>query len=114
MGDGIWVRQRSVDNMGKPVLCQCCWYTVLIMLKEWKYRLRSSIHPAIFAAVYSLSSSLSRILNLSPHYHAEVILASPKLTQAIFAGLGDFFTWKLGERVWERRSREAWAVVRSI
>ena len=36
---------------------------------------------------------------------------APKVTQAIFAALGDFYTWKLGERVYGAGSNEAWAAV---
>lgn len=43
--------------------------------------------------------------------HGELFLAAPKVTQAIIAALGDYYTWKLGERVYGRGSNEAWAAV---
>ncbi|KAL8799700.1 MAG: hypothetical protein Q9200_007470 [Gallowayella weberi] len=75
---------------------------------EWKNQLRSAIHPALFAGVYWLSTELSKLLQLTPEYHAELLLAAPKVTQAIFAALGDYYTWKLGERIYGRGSNEAW------
>ena len=36
---------------------------------------------------------------------------APKVTQAIFAALGDYYTWKLGECVYGVGSNEAWAAV---
>lgn len=39
------------------------------------------------------------------------MLAAPKVTQAIFAALGDYYTWKLGEQVYGHGSNEAWAAV---
>ncbi|KAL8630846.1 hypothetical protein Q9189_003431 [Teloschistes chrysophthalmus] len=78
---------------------------------EWKNHLRSAIHPAIFAAVYRLSSELSNVLRLTPEYRAELLLAAPKATQAVIAALGDYYTWKLSERVYGKGSSEAWTVL---
>ncbi|KAL9042597.1 MAG: hypothetical protein Q9214_003731 [Letrouitia sp. 1 TL-2023] len=78
---------------------------------EWDNQLRSAIHPTIFALVYWLSSSLSNSLRLSPHIRAELLVAAPKATQAVFAAIGDYYTWKLGERVYGGRSNEAWATL---
>ncbi|KAL8799093.1 MAG: hypothetical protein Q9182_006156 [Xanthomendoza sp. 2 TL-2023] len=75
---------------------------------EWKNQLRSAIHPALFAGVYRISTELSKLLQLTPEYHAELLLASPKIAQAVFAALGDYYTWKLGERMYRRGSNEAW------
>ncbi|KAI4157907.1 MAG: hypothetical protein LQ342_007912 [Letrouitia transgressa] len=80
-------------------------------LQEWENQLRSAIHPTIFALVYWLSSCLSNLLQLSPHIRAELLLAAPKATQAVFAAIGDYYTWKLGERVYGGGSNEAWATV---
>ena len=82
-----------------------------MLAQEWRNHLRSAIHPAIFAAVYRLSSGLSWILHLSPSYRAELLVVAPKVTQAICAALGDYYTWKLAERVYGSGSNEAWAAV---
>ncbi|KAL8778048.1 MAG: hypothetical protein Q9213_007597, partial [Squamulea squamosa] len=64
---------------------------------EWKNQLRSAIHPALFAGIYYLSAELSKLLKLTPYHHAELLLAAPKVTQAVIAALGDYYTWRLGE-----------------
>ncbi|KAL8723020.1 MAG: hypothetical protein Q9181_007371 [Wetmoreana brouardii] len=76
---------------------------------EWKNQLRSAIHPAVFAGVYHLSAQLSKLLRLTPDYHAELLLAAPKVAQAVIAALGDHYTWRLGERIYGKGSNEAWA-----
>ncbi|KAI4281882.1 MAG: hypothetical protein L6R35_005532, partial [Caloplaca aegaea] len=76
---------------------------------EWKTQLRSAIHPVLFAAVYCLCVGFGKLYQLSPMAHGELLLAAPKVTQAIIAALGDYYTWKLGERVYGRGSIEAWA-----
>ena len=86
----------------------------LSIAQEWKNQLRSSIHPALFAAVYWIASLVSSILQLPPAWHADLMIAAPKVTQAIIAALGDYYTWKLGERVYGQGSNEAWASVRSF
>ena len=79
--------------------------------QEWRNHLRSAIHPAIFAAVYWLAACLSWVLRLSPLYRADLLVAAPKVAQAVFAALGDYHTWKLGKRVYGAGSNEAWAAV---
>ena len=39
----------------------------------------------------------------------------PKVAQAVlFAAVGDYYTWKLGEKVYGTGSNEAWAAVCNI
>ncbi|KAL6716379.1 glycosylphosphatidylinositol anchor biosynthesis [Lecanora helva] len=76
---------------------------------EWKNHLRSTIHPVLFAIIYKVTSGLSWILRLSPSYRADILVAAPKITQAAIAALGDFYTWKLGERTFGTGSNESWA-----
>ena len=38
-------------------------------------------------------------------------MAAPKTVQAVFAGLGDYYTWKLAERIYGHDSSEAWAAL---
>ncbi|KAL8644190.1 MAG: hypothetical protein Q9210_007378, partial [Variospora velana] len=64
---------------------------------EWKTQLRSAIHPTLFAAVYWLCVGFCKLYQLSPMAHGELLLAAPKVTQAIIAALGDYYTWKLGD-----------------
>ncbi|KAF2759622.1 hypothetical protein EJ05DRAFT_474701 [Pseudovirgaria hyperparasitica] len=68
---------------------------------EWSCRLRSSIHPSIFAAVYRLTASLSTATGIRPvAFRAELLLAAPKLLQALIAAIGDFYTWQLANTVY--------------
>ncbi|PGH03926.1 phosphatidylinositol glycan, class B [Blastomyces parvus] len=78
---------------------------------EWRHHLRSSIHPYIFAAVYYISNLISEYLSISPLYRANLLLAAPKLTQALFAAVGDFYTWKLAGKVYGNDSYEAWGAL---
>ena len=80
-------------------------------MQEWKNHLRSAIHPVIFAAVYQCASCLAWVLRLSPAYRADFLVAAPKAVQAVFAAVGDYYTWKLGERIYGIGSNEAWAAV---
>ncbi|KAF2142490.1 glycosyltransferase family 22 protein [Aplosporella prunicola CBS 121167] len=69
---------------------------------EWREQLRSSLHPALFAALYR---AISGICSLSP----DVLIAAPKITQAVFAAAIDHSTWRLAERAYGRGSSAAWA-----
>lgn len=85
----------------------------MTLAQEWKHHLRSAIHPAIFALVYWVTAGLAWVLRLSPSYRADLLVAAPKITQAVIAALGDYYTWKLGEHVYGAQSNEAWAAVGS-
>lgn len=50
-------------------------------------------------------------MQLPPTYRADLLIAAPKVFQAVVAALGDYYTWKLGERVYGAWSNEAWAAV---
>ncbi|MCJ1396368.1 glycosylphosphatidylinositol anchor biosynthesis [Xylographa bjoerkii] len=78
---------------------------------EWKHHLRSAIHPYLFATLYWLSAALAELLHLSAHSRAELLIAAPKVLQAIFAASGDYYTWQLGQKVYGRDSNEAWATL---
>ncbi|KAK2761273.1 glycosylphosphatidylinositol anchor biosynthesis [Arachnomyces sp. PD_36] len=78
---------------------------------EWRHHLRSSIHPSLFAAVYYLADLAAKLFGLSPSTRADLLIASPKLVQAVFAALGDYYTWKLAGRVYGHCSNEAWGAL---
>ncbi|KAK9583033.1 glycosylphosphatidylinositol anchor biosynthesis [Aspergillus fumigatus] len=78
---------------------------------EWRHQLRSSIHPLLFAAVYSAADVVAQLLRLSLASRADLLVAAPKTAQAVIAGLGDFYTWKLARYVYGARSYEAWATL---
>lgn len=74
---------------------------------EWTTQLRSSLHPTLFAALYRVAADLAHVCGLSWPAKATVLLATPKLTQAILAALLDCYTWKLAEKVYGPGSRTA-------
>ncbi|KAF7182809.1 hypothetical protein CNMCM7691_002470 [Aspergillus felis] len=78
---------------------------------EWRHQLRSSIHPLLFAAVYSAADVVAQLLRLSPASRADLLVAAPKTVQAVIAGLGDFYTWKLARYVYGAQSYETWATL---
>ncbi|KAL8371465.1 hypothetical protein RB595_001318 [Gaeumannomyces hyphopodioides] len=66
---------------------------------EWQYQLRSSLHPLLFAGLYLGLDSLMQLLQLPVNIRANVLVAAPTALQAVFAALGDFYTWKLAYNV---------------
>ncbi|KAL5412286.1 hypothetical protein PMIN03_004347 [Paraphaeosphaeria minitans] len=88
---------------GQPARAWITW--------EWTAQLRSSLHPELFAVVYQLAAALAETCGLSPRAKAELLLAAPKLTQALFAALLDCYTWKLAEKAYGRASRTAYTTL---
>ncbi|KAL9095671.1 MAG: hypothetical protein Q9165_002103 [Trypethelium subeluteriae] len=78
---------------------------------EWLNQLRSSLHPLLFAIPYYISSVLSFVIDLSPPLRAELLVAAPKVVQGLLAASTDFYTWKLGEKLYGRSSSVAWAAL---
>jgi GPI mannosyltransferase 3 len=69
-------------------------------LQEWQSQLRSSLHPLLFAAVYRFADAAARFSSLSTTSRTALLLAAPKVLQAVFAACTDFFTWRLAERLY--------------
>ncbi|RMZ75742.1 hypothetical protein DV737_g5155, partial [Chaetothyriales sp. CBS 132003] len=67
---------------------------------EWKNYLRSSIHPILFGLVYQLAEALSTALGLAAPLRANLLLAAPRIAQALIAAAGDYYTWRLGDFVY--------------
>ncbi|KAE8372975.1 Alg9-like mannosyltransferase family-domain-containing protein [Aspergillus bertholletiae] len=78
---------------------------------EWRHQLRSSIHPLLFATVYTIADLAARALHLSPAFRAGLLIVAPKSAQAVLSAIGDLYTWKLARYVYGRRSHEAWAAL---
>lgn len=68
----------------------------------------------LFAAVYRTFAGLADLCGLNLSAKAELLVAAPKVTQAVFAALLDCYTWKLGEKVHGRNSRTALATVGNL
>ena len=79
--------------------------------QEWRERLRSSLHPLLFAGVYQATAFLAESLHLETTTRAELLLAAPKVLQGCFAALTDFFIWKLAEKAYGRNSQASHAAV---
>ncbi|KAJ5759090.1 GPI mannosyltransferase [Penicillium odoratum] len=77
---------------------------------EWEHRLRSSLHPLLFAAIYKATDSIASVLCI-PSTRAELLIAAPKFAQAVLSALGDFYTWRLASRIYGEDSRGAWAAL---
>ncbi|OLN95550.1 GPI mannosyltransferase 3 [Colletotrichum chlorophyti] len=73
---------------------------------EWKNQLRSSLHPALFAAVYTIADVIARRLPFTAK--SWLLLAAPKATQAIFAAAGDWYTWQLAVKFYGVDSSASW------
>ena len=67
----------------------------------------------LFAGVYHIAAMLASIYDVSPALRAELLIAAPKFTQAIFAALLDCYTWRLAESIYGRGTRTAWTAVGS-
>ncbi|KAF2796807.1 glycosyltransferase family 22 protein [Melanomma pulvis-pyrius CBS 109.77] len=78
---------------------------------EWRCQLRSSLHPELFAAVYRAAAKLPALCASSLPAEAALLIAAPKVTQAVFAALLDLYTWKLAEKAYGRRSRTAYTAL---
>ncbi|KKA30771.1 hypothetical protein TD95_004653 [Thielaviopsis punctulata] len=78
---------------------------------EWKYHLRSSLHPVLFAAVYRLVDGIFAAFSESSTLRQAALLYSPKLVQGVFAAIGDYYTWKLACRAYGEHSQAAQATL---
>ncbi|KAF2467088.1 uncharacterized protein BDR25DRAFT_292893 [Lindgomyces ingoldianus] len=78
---------------------------------EWRTQLRTSLHPALFAGVYQVAAKLTHLCGFGLLIEAEFFIAAPKVAQALFAALLDFYTWKLAEAVYGRGSRTAFTAL---
>ena len=81
-------------------------------MQEWRHQLRSSLHPILFAGVYRFCALLCQCFNIEPVSEASILLAGPKVVQALSAAVLDFFTWRLAQRIFGSTSRVAWTAVR--
>ncbi|KAF2266627.1 hypothetical protein CC78DRAFT_513262 [Lojkania enalia] len=78
---------------------------------EWRAQLRSSLHPALFAGVYQAAAKLATICGLTLTSQAELLVAAPKVIQAVSAALLDWYSFKLAEKVYGHGSGTAWTTL---
>lgn len=104
---GAWITWVS-SSYEESSVCRC----LHCQWQEWNFELRSSLHPVLFAVVYYIASSVSWLLHLSPLLSANFLIAAPKVTQAVIAAVGDYYTWKLAGRIYRPDSIVCWTTVR--
>ncbi|KAL9949414.1 glycosylphosphatidylinositol anchor biosynthesis [Verticillium nonalfalfae] len=75
---------------------------------EWQHQLRSSLHPALFAAVYWLADQGARLLPVWLDARPILLAAAPKAAQAAFAAAGDWCTWQLAVRLFGPDTSASW------
>ncbi|CAK7223361.1 glycosylphosphatidylinositol anchor biosynthesis [Sporothrix bragantina] len=76
---------------------------------EWKYHLRTSLHPVLFAGVYAAIERVLDVMYLVGPLRAYILVAAPGLVQASFTGLMDYYTWRLASTIYGRGHNAAWA-----
>ncbi|KIX00315.1 uncharacterized protein Z518_10454 [Rhinocladiella mackenziei CBS 650.93] len=67
---------------------------------EWKSCLRSALHPTLFSLSYQVASAVAGLLKLDTHGSSELLLAAPKILPAVFAAVGDYYTWKFASYIY--------------
>ena len=62
---------------------------------EWRAGLRSSLHPYLFAALYRLAAAIATFSGMGVGAKADLLIAAPKVLQAVFAAGCDWYTYRL-------------------
>ncbi|EMC97642.1 glycosyltransferase family 22 protein [Baudoinia panamericana UAMH 10762] len=78
---------------------------------EWREQLRSSLHPMLFAAAYRTADGLAKQFRVDHDARTALLLAAPKILQAVIAAAGDFFTWQIARRLYGSQSRTSFAAL---
>ncbi|KAG0280015.1 glycosylphosphatidylinositol anchor biosynthesis [Linnemannia gamsii] len=74
---------------------------------EWLVGLRSVLHPAIFAALY-------KVLSLLGLDDGSLFIYAPRLLQALFAALGDFYAYRFADRLFENPVTANWTLFLTV
>lgn len=69
------------------------------------------MHPALFAGLYYISDNVMKSLSMYPQFRAMILVHLPKVFQGVVAALGDFYTWKLADKIYGRGSNFAWTAL---
>lgn len=73
--------------------------------------MRSSLHPFVFSVGYWVVENAFGPRFLAPQLKTFVLVSMPKVVQAGFAALGDWYTWRLAENLYGHGTATAWTVV---
>ncbi|KAF9085481.1 glycosylphosphatidylinositol anchor biosynthesis [Mortierella sp. GBA35] len=74
---------------------------------EWLVGLRSVLHPALFVALYKVFA----LLGLDD---GSLFIYAPRLLQALFAALGDFYTYRFADRLFENQVTANWTLFLTV
>ncbi|KAF9314403.1 hypothetical protein BG003_004211 [Podila horticola] len=74
---------------------------------EWDVGLRSVLHPAFFAALYKALA----VLGLDG---SSAFIYAPRVLQAVFAALGDFYTYRFALRLFKNQLVANWTLFLSV
>ncbi|KAI0390249.1 glycosyltransferase family 22 protein [Xylariaceae sp. FL0594] len=77
---------------------------------EWRYGLRSSLHPTIFAVCYFIVENFF-VGDALPAAKAKWLVWAPRMLQTGFAALSDWYTWRLAEKLYGPSSGAAWCTL---
>jgi hypothetical protein len=83
-----------------------------VFAQEWKNQLRSSLHPLLFGCVYHAAAIVAVISNSSTVTRTALLLAAPRVAQAVFAACVDYYTWSLAQQLYGTESKCAQISVR--
>jgi phosphatidylinositol glycan class B len=64
--------------------------------------------------VYKITDAISTLEGATRTARAQDLVVAPKIVQGMFAAAMDFYTWKLGRKVYEADSDAAMAAVRML
>ncbi|KAH6605113.1 gpi mannosyltransferase 3 [Trichoderma cornu-damae] len=67
---------------------------------EWHRQLRSSLHPLLFSGAYMAADRLSAVFPPGNAIRSAIVIAAPRVLQAVVAALGDWYTWHLAANVY--------------
>jgi phosphatidylinositol glycan class B len=101
---GAWITWVGANSISNSLL-------ILTVSQEWLEGLRTAVHPWIFAIVYKVADVMSTLEGASRAARAEDMILAPKIAQAIFAALLDFYTWKLSQKVYGAGSSASMATL---
>lgn len=79
--------------------------------QEWQHQLRPSLHPVIFAAFYFVIDNAMATVSIFPQFRAIITSVLPNIVQSIPAAAGDFFTFKLAQRLYGYETHPTLAAV---
>lgn len=69
------------------------------------------MHPSMFAVIYFIAHKFLKPFTGLPYIQNIILTKLPNLVQAYFAAIGEFYTWKLAEKIYGPSSCIAWTTL---